>query len=65
METWQIVLAVILAVNGFWLFLITCLLSTISKNLEQQSTAIILLIGNMINNIKGEKDNDTTGKKNT
>ena len=63
METWQIVIAVIMAVNGFWSFLIVCVMSSINKNIEQMGTAIIVWIGTDINKLKGETNNDTTGKQ--
>ena len=63
METWQIVIAVIMAVNGFWLFLAVCVMSSINKNIEQMSTAILIWIGTDIEKQKGAKNNDTTGKQ--
>jgi hypothetical protein len=62
MEKWQIILIVILALNGFWLFSMTCMLASIARHTQIQSEAITLFIATAINNTKGG-NHDTTGEK--
>lgn len=63
MEKWQIILMVILALNGFWLFSMTCMLASIARHTQIQSEAITLFIATALNNTKGGNHNDTTGEK--
>lgn len=63
MSNFEIILLVLTGLIGFWLFSIACMFAKLTKNFEEQSTAVILMIATMLNK-KGEKDNDTTGEEN-
>ena len=67
MTNYEIIVLVLLGLIGFWLFSIACMFAKLTKHTEEQSTAVILLIGAMLNKIQeeeGENNNDTTGEEN-
>lgn len=63
MSNFEIILLVLTGLIGFWLFSIACMFAKLTKNFEEQSTAVILMIATLLNK-KGDKNNDTTGEKN-
>ena len=68
MTNFEIILLVLTGLIGFWLFSIACMFAKLTKNFEEQSTAVILMIATFMKlkgiKLKGDKNNDTTGEKN-